>query len=274
MNQLYLGINLVAALFLVAVLLSVTIKGQGGKGHRGKVRSGNSVILYGPGIQDYRKVIRISINFPPQIIKLLALSTAQKAQLQAIISTGESGLESAELDKLSAFSALQKAIMTAAFDDGAVKQHHGELVAATAKYVQVNAEMFAKMRQILTFEQVTRLRPKLPLEHNDFYLKVQLPEGLSDVGLSGDQQSQLQTVIHRRDQEMVALSRKAQSARLALEQAIFSERFDEAAVNQRRGELIALLSEQLEVNTGILLDARKVLTLDQLKRLDEMMPDQ
>jgi Spy/CpxP family protein refolding chaperone len=91
-------------------------------------------------------------------------------------------------------------------------------------------------------------------------LNVQLPEGISDVGLSRDQQSQLQTVIHSRDQEMIALSRKAQAARIALEQAILSERFDEAAVNQRRDELIAILSEQLDVNTGILLEARKILT--------------
>lgn len=269
MNQLYLGINLVVAMFLVAVLLFVTIKGQSGKG-----QSGKSVAFYVVGGQDYKKDIRVVINFPPRIIKLLALSTDQKAHLQAILSRAESDLLSAELEMLRAFPALQKAIMNAAFDEGAVKQRQGELVAANAKRVQVNAEMFARMRKVLTSEQVTRIRPELPLEHNDFYLNVQPPEGFSDIGLSRDQESQLQTVIHSRDQKMMTLSRKAQAARIALEQAIFSERFDEAAVNQRREELIAVIGEQIEVNTGILLDARKVLTPDQLKRLDEMTPDQ
>jgi hypothetical protein len=169
---------------------------------------------------------------------------------------------------------LQKAIINAAFDEGSVKQYQGELVAASAKRVQVNVEMLAKMRKILTSEQVTRIRPELPLEHNDYQLVVQIPDGFSAIGVSRDQELQLQTVIHSRDQEMIALSRKAQAARIALEQAIFSERFDEAAVNQRREELIAVLSEQLEVNTGILLDASKILTPEQLKRLDEMTPDQ
>ena len=70
------------------------------------------------------------------------------------------------------------------------------------------------------------------------------------------------------------MSRKEKAARTALEQAIFTEPFDEAALNQRREELIAALAEQVEVNNGILLDARKILTPDQLKRLDEITPDQ
>ena len=44
------------------------------------------------------------------------------------------------------------------------------------------------------------------------------------------------------------------------------------AVNQGREELIAVLSEQIEVSTGILLDARKILTPSQMKHLNEITP--
>jgi Spy/CpxP family protein refolding chaperone len=263
MNQFYLGINLVAALFLAAVLLFVILKGQGGK----------SAAANAPRRQDYTRNLRVVIRFPPRIIKLLALSTDQKTQLQAIITRAENDLFRAELEKQSALSALQNAIMKAAFDESAVKQRQGELVIANDKRVQVHAEMFVAMRKVLTSEQVTRIRPELPLEPNALQLIVQLPEGFSDIGLSGDQNSQLQALIHSREPRLIALGRKAQAARVALERAIFSERFDEAAVNQRREESVAVIAEEIEVNTGIVFDTRKILTPDQLKRLDELTPD-
>jgi len=83
----------------------------------------------------------------------------------------------------------------------------------------------------------------------------------------------LGTLIRSSEPKMIALSRKEKTAREAFEQTIFSERFDEAAVNQRREELVAVFSEQIEVNTGILLEARKILTPDQTKRLNEITPD-
>jgi hypothetical protein len=163
--------------------------------------------------------------------------------------------------------------MNASFDEGAIKAREGELVAAKGKRIDVIAAMLAEMRKVLSSEQLTRIRPELPIERYDLQLIVQLPEGFSDIGLSADQQSQVQAVIRSREQKLIAVSRKEKAARTALEQAVFTEPFNEAAVNQRRGELFAALAEQVEVNTGILLDARKILTPDQLKRLDEITPD-
>jgi Spy/CpxP family protein refolding chaperone len=213
------------------------------------------------------------VTFPRRIINLLALSTDQKAQLQAILSRFQDGVLTAELEKQRAFNALEKAIMSG-FDEGAVKQRQAEVVAASAKRVQNNVEMLTEMRKILTSEQVTRIRPELPLKSNDYELNVQLSEGFSDIGLSSDQNSQVGTVVGSRVPKMMTLSRKEKAAHEALEQAICSEQFDEAAVNQRREELVAVIAEQIEVNTGILFDARKILTPSQTKRLIEITPDQ
>ena len=251
MNQLYLGINLAAAMFLV---------------------SGNCAAFYATGGQVHNKNIRIVINFPPRLIKLLGLSADQKAQLQAILRKAESALLNVEMEKLRAMPGWQNAAMKTSIDEAAVKQRQGEVVASEAKRLQVNVEMFAQMRKVLTDEQVNRIRPELPLENNDFVVEVRLPEGFNDIGISGEQQSRLQAMVHSREPQMVALSRQAQARRIALEQAIFSERFDAAAVDQRREELIAVIAKQLEVNTGILIDARKILTAEQLKHLNELMP--
>ncbi len=264
MNQLYLGINLVALVFLAAVFLFAAIKGQSSK----------SAASNAAGRQDYNTKFRLVITLPPRITKLLALSTDQKAQLQAVPSRFQDDLLSAEQEKRRAFTALAKVIMNDALDESAVKQRQGELVAANAKRVQVNIELHTAMRKVLTSEQVTRIRPELPLERNDYQLIVQLPEKFSDIGLSSDQNSQVGTVVNSRVAKMMTLSQKEKAAREALEQAIFSEQFDEAAVNQRRDEVIAIIAEQIEVNTGILFDARKILTPSQTKHLNEITPDQ
>ena len=160
-----------------------------------------------------------------------------------------------------------------AFDKGTVKQRQGELVAASAKRVQVYAEMLKEMRKVLTSEQITRIRPELRYKRNHHQLNVPLPEGFSDIGLSHDQHREVGTVVCNRVPKMMTLSQKEKAAREALELAIFSEQFDEATVNQRRAELVAVLSEQIEVNTGILLEACKILTPDQIKRLNKITPD-
>jgi len=223
--------------------------------------------------QSYNTNIRLVITLPPRITKLLDLSTDQKAQLQAISERYGGAILSAEQGKQRAFTLLPKAIMNPAFDEGAVKQRQNELVAASDKRVQVIAQMLIEMRKVLTARQASRIGPELPLERTDYQLIVQLPEGFSAIGLSGDQNARLGTVIHGSEQKMIALSRKEKAAREALEQSIFSEQFDEAAVDQRRAELVAVLSEQIEVNTGILLDALKILTPAQTKRLNEITPD-
>lgn len=248
---------------LAAVLLFAASKGQYGKWATSRAAGG----------QDYNTKPRWTITFPRRIIKLLALSTDQKAQLQAILRRYESDLLSAEQEKYRAFMALEKAIMNA-FDEGAVKQRQGEVVAAGAKYIQVNAEMLMEMRQVLTSEQVTRVRPELLLERNDHQLIVHLPEGFSDIGLSSDQHTQVGTVVRSRVPKMMTLSRKEKAACEALAQAIFNEQFDEAAVNQRREKLIAVIAKQIKVNTGILFDARTILTPSQTKHLNEITPDQ
>jgi Spy/CpxP family protein refolding chaperone len=83
----------------------------------------------------------------------------------------------------------------------------------------------------------------------------------------------LGTVVRGSQSKMITLSHKEKAAREALELAIFSDQFDEATVNQRREELVAALAQQIEVNTGILLEARKILTPAQTKHLNEITPD-
>ncbi len=223
--------------------------------------------------QSYNTNIRLVITLPPRITKLLDLSIDQKAQLQAISESYGSAILSAEQDKQRAFTALPKAVMNPSFDEGALKQRQSELVAASDKRVRVIAQMLTDMRKVLTSRQASRIGPELPLERTDYQLIVQLPEGFSSIGLSRDQNARLGTVIHGSEPKMIALSRREKAAREALEQSIFSEQFDEAVVNQRRAELVAVLSEQIEVNTGILLEAHKILTPDQTKRLNEITPD-
>jgi Spy/CpxP family protein refolding chaperone len=248
---------------LVGMFLFVTGKGQSDKWASAR----------GAHRQDYHTNIRLVIKLPPRIISLLDLSTDQKAHLQAISDRYGSSLLSVHQEKQKAFSSLEKAIMSATFAEGAVKQREGELVAASAKRVEVIAQMLTEMRKVLTSEQVRRIRPELPLERTDYQLFVQLPEGFSAIGLSRDQNAQLATLVRSREPQMIALSRKEKAAREALEQTIFSQQFDEPVVNQRREELVAVLTEQIEVNTGILLDARKILTPSQIKRLSEITPD-
>jgi len=223
--------------------------------------------------QSYNTNIRLVITLPPRITKLLDLSRDQNAQLQAISGKYGGSLLSADQEKQRAFTALSKAIMNPAFDEGAVKQRQSEFVAASGKRVQVIAQMLTEMRKVLALKQVSRIRPELPLERTDYQLVVQLPEGFSSIGLSRDQNARLGTLIRSSEPKMIALSRKEKAAREALEQTIFSEQLDEAAVDQRRQELVAVFSEQIEVNTSILLEARKILTPAQTKRLDEITPD-
>jgi len=225
------------------------------------------------GGQSYNTNIRLVITLPPRITKMLDLSRDQNAQLQGISGKYGGTVLNADQEKQRAFTALGKAIMNPSFDEGAVKQRQNELVAASGKRVQVIAQMLTEMRKVLTSKQVTRIRPELPLERTDYQLVVQLPEGFSSIGLSRDQNAQLGTLIRGSEPKMIALSRKEKAAREAFEQAIFSDQFDEATVNQRREELVTVLSQQIEVNTGILLAARKILTPDQTKRLNEITPD-
>jgi Spy/CpxP family protein refolding chaperone len=225
------------------------------------------------GGQSYKTNIRLVITLPPRITKLLDLSRDQHAQLQATSGKYGGTLLNAEQQKQRAFTALQKAIMNPAFDEGAVKQRQSQLVAASDKRVQVIAQMLTEMRKVLTSKQVIRIRPELPLERTDYQLIVQLPEGFSAIGLSRDQNARLGTVVRSSEPKMIALSRKEKAAREAFEQAIFSDQFDEATVNQRREELVAVLAEQIQVNTGILLEARKILTPAQTKHLNEITPD-
>jgi len=234
--------------------------------------SRSSAAANAAGRQGYNRKTR-SATFRSQIIKRLALSTDQKAQLQAIQSRFQEGLSAAEREKQRAFIVLEKAIMSA-FDDGAVKQRQGEVVAAGAKRVQVYAEMLTEMRQVLTSEQVARIPRELPLERSDYQLSVHLPEGFSDIGLSSEQISEVGAVVRSRVPKMMSLSRKEKAAREALELAIFSEQFDEAVGNQRREGLVAVIAEQIELNTDILFDARKILTPSQTKHLNEITPDQ
>ena len=153
------------------------------------------------GGQDYNTTTGLVITFPRRIIRLLVLSTDQKSQLQAILKRFQEGLLTIELEKQIAFTALEKAVMSA-FDKGTVKQRQGELVAASAKRVQVYAEMLREMRKVLTSEQITRIRPELRYKRNHHQLNVPLPEGFSDIGLSHDQHREVGTVVCNRVPKM------------------------------------------------------------------------
>ena len=224
-----------------------------------------------PGGKDYNTKTRWD-TIPRRVIRLLALSTDQEAQLQAILSRFQDRLLTAEMEEQRAFTPFEKSIMSA-FDEGAIKQRQAELVAASAKRVQDYSEMLIEIRKVLNPEQVLRTSPELTLDRNDHQFNVQLPEGFSDIGLSDDQHSQVAGVFSSRVPKMMTLSWKEKVACEALAQAIFSEQFDEATVNQRREGLVAVIAEQIEVNTGILFDARNILTPSQTKLLNEITPD-
>jgi Spy/CpxP family protein refolding chaperone len=269
MKQIYLATNVAAVTVLAAAVLlfAVMVSNMRGQARR-------PAAAYAGDGPSQETNVRLVVTFPPRINKLLDLSANQEAQLQAVSGRFQNDLVAAEQDGRSAFSALQKAVMNAQLSDVDVKQRQGQLIAANAKRVQVNASMLGEMRKVLTSDQLTRLSPELPIERHGLQLVVQLPEGLSAIGLTRDQESQLQTVAHSREQAMIALSRKEKAARAALEKAVLNEQFNESIANQRRDELISVLSDQVELNTGILLEARKILTPDQLKRLDDMTPGQ
>src|SRR5215218_8602226 len=157
--------------------------------------------------QDCNTKTWLDINFPHRVVRQLALSTDQKTQLDAISSRFEDGLLTADLEKQKAFTAMEKAIMNAV-DEDAIKQRQDELVAASAKRVQVYAEMLTEWRKVLTSAQVTRIRPELPLERNDVNnVNVQLPERFGDIDLSWDQNSQVGTVVSSSVPKMMTLNR-------------------------------------------------------------------
>ncbi|HEY0408351.1 MAG TPA: hypothetical protein VGC89_21630 [Pyrinomonadaceae bacterium] len=213
--------------------------------------------------------VRVVMTFPPRITKALNLSAEQEGQLQSVSAKFQDEIVNAEQDKRSAVRALQEAAMSETLNDGAVRQRKSELVAANARIVKANAAMLTEMRKVFTSEQLARLSPELPIERNGLQLIVQLPEALSLLNLTRDQESQLQAAVRGQEQKMVALSRKEKAARTAMQRAILGERYDEAAANQHLEELVAVGAEQSEINAGLLSELRRILTPEQLKRLQE-----
>jgi len=260
MKQFYLSAGLV-----MAASLLLAVAGMCAQDRQQASASGEQ-----PGQQT---TVRMVVTFPPRITKLLSLSPEQEAQLQEVYGKFQGDVVAAEQGKRGAFTALQAAALSEPLNQDALKQRKDELVAANARSIHVNAAMLTEMRKVFTPDQLKRLGPELPIARNGLQLIVQLPEALSLLDLTQEQQSQLQNVVRGQEQKMVGLSRKEKAARAAMERAILGEQYDEAAANHSLEELVAVAAEQVEVNTGILAQVRAILTPDQLKRLNDMATD-
>lgn len=95
-------------------------------------------------------------------------------------------------------------------------------------------------------------------------------ELLQRLGLTPDQRSQLQEIRRRNEQETRELMRSLMQARRTLDEAIYAETLDEAAIEQRVREVAAAQAALVRLRATMEVRVRQVLTPEQLQTFREL----
>lgn len=93
---------------------------------------------------------------------------------------------------------------------------------------------------------------------------------LQRLGLTPEQRSRLQEIRRRSEQETRELTRNLMQARRSLDEAIYAETLDEAAVEQRAREAAAAQAALVRLRAATEVSVRQVLTPEQLQTFREM----
>lgn len=217
-----------------------------------------------------RPNVRLVLTLPQRVVQALDMTAEQQAQVQRASANHSAQLLDADMQKDRAVDDLLRTAMSEPLDPSALERSKQEVIAAHRRRVEVKVGMYGEMRRALTAEQLERLQTLLPLERNNMQFVIQLPESLGEVGVTREQERQIHSVVRGSEPRMMAINRREQEARLALERALFAPQYDAALVAQRERELTAAMSENVDLSVDILNGARAALTPEQLRRLNEL----
>jgi Spy/CpxP family protein refolding chaperone len=90
------------------------------------------------------------------------------------------------------------------------------------------------------------------------------------IGLTTEQHQHMQEIRRSHEDEAITAGRRLRQARLALDRAIMSEPYNEAAVRQTTEELAAAQADKIRLESRIRAQVRGVLTSDQVIRFHQL----
>ncbi|MFP5260839.1 MAG: Spy/CpxP family protein refolding chaperone [Blastocatellia bacterium] len=90
------------------------------------------------------------------------------------------------------------------------------------------------------------------------------------IGLSAEQHQRMQEIRRSHEDEAITAGRRLRQARQALDRAIMSEPYDEAAVRRATEELAAAQADKIRLESRIRAQVRGVLTPDQVMRFHQL----
>lgn len=90
------------------------------------------------------------------------------------------------------------------------------------------------------------------------------------IGLSPEQHQRMQEIRRSHEDEAITAGRRLRQARQALDRAIMSEPYNEAAVRQATEELAAAQADKIRLESRIRAQVRGVLTPDQVMRFHQL----
>ncbi len=94
------------------------------------------------------------------------------------------------------------------------------------------------------------------------------------LGLTEDQQTRIRQVYRQHGLTMASAFKDMRARRIALDEALFSDEFNEAAVNQRAKDLAEAQTQLLMIQTKVQSQLRQILTNDQLHKFMELRQDE
>lgn len=94
------------------------------------------------------------------------------------------------------------------------------------------------------------------------------------LGLTEDQQTRIRDVYRQYGPSMVNLLRDMRQKRLALDDALFNDEYNEGLVNQRAKEFVDAQSQVVLLQTKIQAQIRQILTTDQLHKFIDLRQEE
>jgi len=110
------------------------------------------------------------------------------------------------------------------------------------------------------------VRPKLnPAQRQELQRRL-----IQALGLSPDQHQRMQQIRREHEEERIVAGRRLRQARQALDRAIMSENYDEAAVRRATDELTAAQADRIRLESRIRSQIRGVMTPEQVNRFHQL----
>jgi len=89
------------------------------------------------------------------------------------------------------------------------------------------------------------------------------------IGLTPDQHARISDIHRTHDDERISIGRRVRQARQALDRAVMSEQYNEAAVRRATEELAAAQGDRIRLESRVRSEVRNVLTADQVMRFHQ-----